>query len=182
MWFFTPKRFLISVVVLMIASTGAALSLVIRPTQPTIATSEVAIAPSPSPLPQTPENWAIYANSLDGYAFYYPSHWQIVERTEKAKASAFIAEDNGGARLRVWTGAFPVSFAVAGDLVEDREVWIDGERARQRLYRDGVKRTGMLTDFVYNGLAVTVEFTVAHEEHDEWVSWNTFRDRFHFLR
>lgn len=166
----------------MIASTGAALSLVIRPTEPTTANSETVLAPYPSPVPKVPENWAIYINSLERYAFYYPADWEVTERSEKAQHSAFIAQSPDGGRVRVWSGAFPVSFAVSGELVDNQGILVDGVSAKQRLYRDGQKRTGVLTDFTRDGLAVTVEFTVGGETTDEWISWNTFRDRFHFLR
>lgn len=180
MWFFTPKRFVISVVILMIVSTGAALSLVIRPTISTTAVVPSSPIPTPSLGAKPPENWALSINHTDGFAFYYPSEWQVMEKTEKKNASVFIAQAPDGSRLRIWTAAFPVSFAVEGTRVGQEEVMVGGVKAHQVQFEGAGNRTGILTDFVHKDRAVTVEVRVVGNE-SPWSTFITFRDRFHFL-
>lgn len=181
MWFFTPKRFLISVIILMIVGLGAGLSLILRPTSPTTAQMFPAPSQTPTPLRKPSENWALSINHVDGFALYYPSEWQIIEKTEKKNASVFIAQALDGSKLRVWTAAFPVSFAVEGIRVGQEEVTVSGVKARQVQFEGVGKRTGILTDFVHKDRAVTVEVTVVGNESPPWSTFATFRDRFHFL-
>lgn len=165
----------------MIVGIGAALSLMIRPPQPTTAESIIMVTPVPTPKLEPPKNWALYINTLESYAFYYPSDWELVERSEKARASAFEVKSSNGGNLRVWTAPFPVRFGVQGSLVTDGEIFLDGVKGHQKLYQDKNRQTALVTDFIHNGTAITLEFTILGEPEPEWKTWNIFRGHFHFL-